>query len=395
MKGRSSFFVKTLSGNTLARAQMDRYGVPGTPPPLVMQGSADTSFASLDFASSPINRDLSPEDKIELFRKIVRIRRFEYGAQSQYQKEKMGGFLHLYIGQESVAVGATSLMGPNDHVITAYRCHAHALSVGMEMNECMAELFGKKTGCSKGKGGSMHFFDPEKNYWGGHGIVAGQTPLGLGLGYGLKYNDLEGCALCFLGDGAINQGAFHESLNLAALFEIPVVFIIENNGYSMGTSQHRSSAYRDCLAQRAEAYDMAWDLVNGEDLYELRAKIHIAMDRARKECRPTLLEVQTYRYYGHSIADANAKKYRTPEEIERYKTHHDPMRLWKKRLIDEGVLTEERAQEIETEAKAEVQAAVKFADESEPPTVADIQKDVYWETDHETAASQQGRHFFD
>jgi pyruvate dehydrogenase E1 component alpha subunit len=241
----------------------------------------------------------------------------------------------------------------------------------------------------------MHFFDPEKNYWGGHGIVAGQTPLGLGLGYGLKYNDLEGCALCFLGDGAINQGAFHESLNLAALFEIPVVFIIENNGYSMGTSQHRSSAYRDCLAQRAEAYDMAWDLVNGEDLYELRAKIHIAMDRARKECRPTLLEVQTYRYYGHSIADANAKKYRTPEEIERYKTHHDPMRLWKKRLIDEGVLTEERAQEIETEAKAEVQAAVKFADESEPPTVADIQKDVYWETDHETAASQQGRHFFD
>lgn len=360
-----------------------------------MQGSADTTFASLDFASSPINRDLSAEDKIALFRDIVRIRRFESQSLAQYQKEKMGGFLHLYIGQESVAVGTTSLMGPNDHVITAYRCHAHALAVGMNMNECMAELFGKKTGCSKGKGGSMHFFAPDKNYWGGHGIVAGQTPLGLGLGYGLKYNNLQGCALCFLGDGAINQGAFHESLNLAALFEIPVVFIIENNGYSMGTSQRRSSAYRDCLAQRAEAYDMAWDLVNGEDMYELRAKTHIAMDRARKECRPTLLEVQTYRYYGHSVADANAKKYRTPEEIEKYKTHHDPMRLWRQRLLDEGVLTEEKVAEIEKEAKAEVAAAIKFADESEPPAVSDIQNDVYWETDNNTEASKVGRHFFD
>jgi pyruvate dehydrogenase E1 component alpha subunit len=201
--------------------------------------------------------------------------------------------------------------------------------------------------------------------------------------------------LCFLGDGAVNQGAFHESLNLAALFEIPVVFVIENNGYSMGTSQRRSSAYRDCLAQRAEAYDMAWDLVNGEDIYETRAKTHIALDRARKESRPTLLEIQTYRYYGHSVADANAKKYRTPEEIERYKTNHDPLRLWKKRLLDEGVMTEEEAATIENDAKEEVKEAIKFAEEAPAPTVADLQQDVYWETDNETDASRQGRHFFD
>ena len=359
-----------------------------------MQGSPDTTFAALDFGSSPINRELTPEQKIGFYREMVRIRRFEHLSLGQYQRGKMGGFLHLYIGQESVAVGAASLCGENDHMITAYRDHGHALAVGMSMNECMAEMFGKKTGCSKGKGGSMHFFAPDKGFWGGHGIVAGQTPLGLGLGYGLKYKGLEGCALCFLGDGAINQGAFHESLNLAALFEVPVVFIIENNGYSMGTSQPRSSAYRECLAQRAEAYDMAWDLINGEDLYEVRAKAHIAMERARKEHLPTLLEVDTYRYYGHSVADANADKYRTPEEIEKYKTHHDPLRLWKKRIMDEGVMTDEQADQIEKEAKAEAAAAIKFADESPAPTIEEIQQDVYWEVDHGTEAGRTGRHFF-
>ena len=359
-----------------------------------MQGSADTNFAALDFATSPINRDLTPEQKIGFYRDMVRIRRFEHLSLSQYQRGKMGGFLHLYIGQESVAVGTVSLCGENDHLITAYRDHGHALAVGMGMNECMAEMFGKSTGCSKGKGGSMHFFAPDKNYWGGHGIVAGQTPLGLGLGYGLKYKGLEGAALCFLGDGAINQGAFHESLNLSALFEVPVVFIIENNGYSMGTSQQRSSAYGECLAQRAEAYDMAWDLINGEDLYEVRAKTHIAMERARKECLPTLLEVDTYRYYGHSVADANADKYRTPEEIKKYKTHHDPLRLWRQRIVDEGVMTEELGDQIDKEAKQEAAAAIKFAEESPPPTIDDIQQDVYWEVDHETEAGRTGRHFF-
>jgi pyruvate dehydrogenase E1 component alpha subunit len=240
----------------------------------------------------------------------------------------------------------------------------------------------------------MHFFAPDKNFWGGHGIVAGQTPLGLGLGYGLKYKGLEGCALCFLGDGAINQGAFHESLNIAALFGIPVVYVIENNGYSMGTSQKRSSAYKDCLAQRSEAYDMDWDVVNGEDFYEVRAKTHIAMERARKEHKPTILEIMTYRYYGHSVADANHKKYRSPEEIADYKKNHDPINLWRAKLIEEGILTEESAKTIDTEAKQEAAASTKFAEESPPPTIEDITNDVYWETDNNTEASQIGRHFF-
>ena len=349
---------------------------------------------TLDFSESKINQDLTVDDKIQFFRDMSRIRRFEQTALKFYNKGMMGGFLHLYIGQESVATGTIGLCQENDHVITAYRCHGHALSVGMDMNSCMAELYGKATGAAKGKGGSMHLFDPSKNFWGGHGIVAGQTPLGLGLAYGVKYQELAGCCLCYLGDGAINQGVFHESLNIAALFELPVIYIIENNGYSMGTSQSRSSAYKNCLAQRAEAYDMDWDLVNGEDLYEVRAKTHIAMERARNESKPTVLEIATYRYYGHSVADANAKKYRTPEEIEKYKTYHDPIRLWRRRLIEEAVFTDDEADAIDKEAKAEADASAVFAEQSASPTVESIFEDVYWETDNNTEASNTGRHFF-
>src|SRR6478735_1613376 len=252
----------------------------------------ETAVETRDFASAPINKALTPEDKTRLLREMLRIRRFEQESLRQYQGGKnMGGFLHLYIGQESVAVGACSLMGANDHVITAYRDHGHALAVGMSMNECMAELFGKATGCSKGKGGSMHFFAPDKNYWGGHGIVGGQTPLGTGIAYGLKYNGHKGSCMCFMGDGAINQGAYHESLNLAGLFDLPVIFIIENNGYSMGTSQCRSSAFKNSLAYRADGYNIVWDIIHGWDLYEMRAKLQIAIDRAHNESRPTVIEV--------------------------------------------------------------------------------------------------------
>jgi pyruvate dehydrogenase E1 component alpha subunit len=352
-------------------------------------------MSDLNFATSPINQSLTPERKIELYTQMVRIRRFEQVALANYQKPgRMGGFLHLYIGQESVAVGTLSLAGEHDHNITAYRCHAHALASGMSMNECMAEMFGKQTGCSKGKGGSMHFFAPDKNFWGGHGIVAGQTPLGLGLAYGLKYLGREGCCLCYLGDGAVNQGAFHESLNLAALFDIPVVYVIENNGYSMGTSQKRSSSYTGCLAQRAEGYAIEWDVIDGSDIYEVRAKTHIAMERARKEHKPTVLEIDTYRYYGHSVADANFKKYRTPEEIENYKKNHDPIHVFRSKLVAEGVLNDELIESINQRAKDEVEASVQFAEESPAPTIADIATDVYWETDNQTEASKIGHHFF-
>ncbi len=351
-------------------------------------------MSAFDFASSPINQSLTPERKIELYTQMVRIRRFEQASMKQYAADKMGGFLHLYIGQESVAVGTLSLCGEHDHNITAYRCHAHALASGMSMDECMAEMFGKQTGCSKGKGGSMHFFAPDKNFWGGHGIVAGQTPLGLGLAYGLKYLEREGCCLCFLGDGAVNQGAFHESLNIASLFGIPVVYVIENNGYSMGTSQERSSAFNGCLAQRAEAYAIEWDVVDGSDIYEVRAKANIAMERARKEHKPTVLEIDTYRYYGHSVADANHKVYRTPEDIQAYKDNHDPINVFRSKLLEEGVLNEELINKINAAAKEETAAAVKFAEDSPAPTIADISTDVYWETDNDTEASKIGHHFF-
>ena len=350
--------------------------------------------STIDHATAPINQQLSSEGKISILRDIVRIRRFEQAALKQYTAGKMGGFLHLYNGQESVAVGTISLAGESDHIITAYRDHGHALAVGMSMNECMAELYGKATGCSKGKGGSMHFFAPDKNYWGGHGIVAGQTPLGAGLAYGLKYQGLKGACLCYLGDGAINQGAYHESLNLAALFDLPVIYVIENNGYSMGTSQKRSSAFKSCLAERADGYNIAWDTVNGEDVYEVRAKTQVAMERAHEESRPTVLEISTYRYYGHSVADANSKKYRSPEEIKQYQEHHDPIVLWRKRLLEEGVLSEDQASEMDKEAKAEAKDAVKFAEESPFPEPKAILEDVYYEVDQGTEAGQTGKHFF-
>jgi pyruvate dehydrogenase E1 component alpha subunit len=346
------------------------------------------------FVEADINRRLTPEAKVCFLRDMYRIRRFEQSALKAYNAGKMGGFLHLYTGQEAVAVATMSLLGPNDHVITAYRDHGHALASGMEMGECMAELFGKATGASKGKGGSMHLFDPEKRYWGGHGIVAGQTPLGLGIAYALKYKGIAGCCLCYLGDGAVNQGAFHESLNLASLMSLPVVYIIENNGYSMGTSLARSSAFKQLLAERAEGYNIVWEHSSGENIYEMRVKTQAAITRAHEECRPTVLEIATYRYYGHSVADANARKYRSPEEIDHYKTNHDPLRLWQKRLIDEGHLTEEQAMALDLAARAEADAAVRFSDESPFPPESDIFADVYYEIDHPEGDVPRGTHFF-
>lgn len=346
------------------------------------------------FADAEINRQLAPGEKLRMLLDMFRIRRFEQTALQYYQAGQMGGFLHLYIGQESVAVGTLSVRGEDDQVIAGYRTHGHALAMGLSMNEGMAELFGKATGCSKGKGGSMHFFAPDKNYWGGHGIVSGQAPLGLGLAYALKYGGMKGCCLCYLGDGAVNQGVYHESLNLASLWSLPIIYIIENNRYSMGTSLERSSAYRSCLAARAEGYDIEWDMLNGEDIYEVRAGTWKAVERARQESRPSVLEIFTYRYYGHSVADANAKKYRRPEEIEKYRQLHDPLRLWQRTLLEEGVAFETQIAELDAAAKSEVAEAVKFAQKSPLPTEADILSDVYYEVDRQTLAGRTGEHFF-
>ena len=345
------------------------------------------------YSQDPVNASLSAEGKIHLYREMIRIRRFEERTLRIYQQGKIGGFLHLYIGQESVAVSIASLKGENDHVITAYRDHGIALAVGMSMNECMAELEGKFTGCSKGKGGSMHYFAPDKNYWGGHGIVAGQTPLGLGLAYALKYREVEGCCVCMMGEGAVNQGVFHESLNLASLWRIPVVYLIENNGYSMGTSQERSSA-KDILAQRAEAYNMGWHHGNGNSIYEARSILHKAMDDARKNQRPSIVELMTYRYRGHSMSDPD-KSYRTKEEIENYKKNKDPITLFEDTLKSEGVIDDETIKAIHQEATQEAENAAQFADKSPFPPAEELMTDIYWDTDNPGKAHAEGTFLFE
>lgn len=349
--------------------------------------------SSIDFSKSPANLSLSKEEKIELYDKMVRIRRFEERSLRSYQQGHIGGFLHLYIGQEAVAVGSVSMLGDDDHIITAYRDHGHALAVGMDFDECMAELYGKKTGCSKGKGGSMHFFAPDKNYWGGHGIVGGQTPLGLGIAYALKYKKKKGACLCFMGDGATNQGPFYESLNLASLWNLPVIYIIENNGYSMGTAESRHSA-GDPLARRGEAFDIDWSVTNGHDLYEVRQTIADALSSAHEKSRPSVLEIVTYRYRGHSVADPD-QTYRSKEEIEEYKTNKDPINLFQEKLLEEGNITQEEIKDIDSKAKGDADASAEFADASPFPEVTELMDDIYWETDNPNQKSSTGTMFFE
>ena len=344
-----------------------------------------------DFSGAPVNAALSAEERIKLYRLMVRIRRFEERSLRAYQAKKIGGFLHLYTGQEAVAVGCTSLMGKDDHVITAYRDHGHAIAVGMDMNPLMAELYGKATGCSKGKGGSMHFFDPARNFWGGHGVVGGQVPLGIGLAYALKYRGLGGACMTFMGDGAVNQGAVHEAYNLAALWELPAVFVIENNGYSMGTSQARSSAGE--LGERAASYGMAWGVCDGHDVYAVRAFMAEYLDLAREKSKPSVVEVRTYRYRGHSVADPD-NTYRSKAEVEEYRRTKDPIQVFQRILTREGVLDEALAAKIDAEARAEADLAADFAEASPFPGPADIQKDVYWEADNPSERASGGRLFF-
>ena len=346
-----------------------------------------------NFLDSAINQSLSSQEKIGLYDQMVRIRRFEERSLRAYQQGNIGGFLHLYIGQEAVAVGSVSVLGEDDHVITAYRDHGHAIAVGMNMDECMAELYGKKTGCSKGKGGSMHFFAPDKNFWGGHGIVGGQTPLGLGIAYAQKYFKKKGSCLCFMGDGATNQGPFYESLNLAALWELPVIYIIENNGYSMGTAEGRHSA-GEPLARRAEAFDINWKVAHGHDLYEVRNVVNEALEIAHKTNRTSVLETITYRSRGHSVADPD-QTYRSKEEIEEYKKNNDPIILFKNKLLNEGVLTEDKALEIDKLAKEESNASAEFAAASPYPDPEELMDDIYWETDNPNQRTSMGRIFFE
>ncbi len=312
------------------------------------------------------------------YESMLLMRRFEEKAGQLYGQQKIRGFCHLYIGQEACASGSISALTKDDKWITAYRCHAHPLGLGTDPGAVMAELFGKATGTTKGKGGSMHIFDKERNFAGGHGIVGAQVPMGLGLGFAEKYKGTKNLAICYMGDGAVRQGAVHEAMNLAMLFKTPVIFVIENNGYAMGTSVARTSNVTE-LYQIGEAYDMPSFPVDGMNVEAVHEAVSEAAERARRGDGPTLLEMRTYRYKGHSMSDP--QKYRTKEEVEEYK-QRDPIEQVLATIRENSLLTEEEIDAIIKKVKKQVDDAVKFAEESPWPDGQDAFKDVYVQEDY-------------
>lgn len=307
------------------------------------------------------------------YEQMYLMRRFEERAGQLYGMQKIKGFCHLYIGQEAVMAGAMTVLRPSDAMITAYRDHAHALAKGISANEVMAELYGKITGCSKGKGGSMHMFSKPHRFFGGHGIVGGQIPLGAGIAFAEKYLGTDNVCVCYMGDGAVRQGAFHEALNMAMTWELPVIFIIENNNYAMGTSVGRTSNVTH-LYKLGLAYDMPSSAVDGMS----PEAVHEAMDKAVQHARagngPTLLEMETYRYKGHSMSDP--AKYRTKEEVEAYKAK-DPVEIVKAKILASKFATEDDIKAINDRINKVVEDSVTFAENSPYPDASELYKDVY------------------
>src|SRR2546422_3000260 len=281
-----------------------------------------------------------------LFHQMLLIRRFEEKCAESYSLGKIGGFCHLYIGQEAVGVGAISALRPDDYVVTSYREHGQAIAKGISPNAVMAELYGKASGCSRGKGGSMHLFDTSVNFLGGHAIVGGQIPLATGLAFASKYRETDQVTLCFFGEAAANQGAFHESLNLAQLWKLPCIYVCENNQYGMGTSLERAMSVQS-IAQKACAYEIASEFVDGMDVMAMRHATKRAVERARKDYLPTLIEARTYRYMGHSMSDPG--NYRTRAEIEKYQ-ERDPIKLFAATLKENDIIDDRKIAEYEAES---------------------------------------------
>jgi len=316
-------------------------------------------------------------------RDMLLIREFENRCMQQYQDKKIGGFCHIYIGQEAVAVGCTAAVRPNDPIVTAYRDHGHALARGMAARHCMAEMFGKIGGCAKGKGGSMHMFDREHHLYGGHGIVGAQIPLGVGLSFACKYMDevIDGrpnsrVALAFLGDGALNQGAVHEAMNLAGLLDIPCVIICENNGYSMGTSIHRGTTMGHDIISKAIGYGIDGYVVDGMDVLSVYHDMSAIVEKCRRESRPAFVDMRCYRFKGHSMSDP--RKYRTPEEENQY-TSDDPIGRLKLHLEERGELPEAVLKEMQKEIRDEVRESIAWSEASPEPPMAELYHDVFVE----------------
>ena len=342
-------------------------------------------------ATSPNGARKMAEPDRESLHKMLELmligRRLEEKCAEAYALGKIGGFCHLYIGQEAVSIGAFAALRPDDYVITAYRDHVQALAKGMSARRIMAELYGRIDGGSKGKGGSMHLYDAEHNFMGGWGIVGGQVPLAIGFGWAAKYRKQDKVTLCFMGEAAVNQGAFHESLNMAALWKLPVIFIVENNRFGMGTAWERASSLYD-ISQKAHAYDMPSAVADGMNVLDMRAKVLEAVERARKDGTPTLIEARCHRFMGHSMSDPVHGVYRTKEEVEEAK-QRDPIRIYIDDLKDKGVITDDEVKALDQRAHEIVDDAAEFADKSPEPGIEELYTDVYANED------VHGRLFFD
>ncbi|MCB1023314.1 MAG: pyruvate dehydrogenase (acetyl-transferring) E1 component subunit alpha [Acidobacteria bacterium] len=320
-------------------------------------------------------KKLDKEVLREMLYEMVLGRVFEQKAAEVYRIGKIGGFCHLYIGQEAISVGTQLLLDERDQVITSYRDHVQAMVQGITPEAVMAELYGKAGGNVGGKGGSMHMFSKEKNFFGGHGIVGGQIGVGTGMAFAQKYKETGGVTLCFFGEAAVNQGIFHESLNMAELWDLPIIYICENNRYGMGTSQERAMSISS-IAKKAEGYGMAGEFVDGMDIMAVRDATMRAIKLAREESRPTLLEIRAYRFMGHSMSDPG--KYRTTEEVKKYQ-ERDPIALFQDSLRDAKVFTDKDFDEILEQAKAKTAEAVEFAENSPYPDEAELMTDVFAE----------------
>jgi pyruvate dehydrogenase E1 component alpha subunit len=314
----------------------------------------------------------------ELLYSMLLQRRFEERTAEMYAIGKIGGFCHLYIGQEAISTGTIQQLRPDDYIITTYRDHGQALARGMTPRAVMAELFGRQDGCARGKGGSMHMFDRQLGFLGGHGIVGAHIPIAAGVGFAIKYRGGDQVITCFMGEAAVNNGAFHEALNMAALWKLPCIFIIENNRYGMGTAIERASAIND-IYKRGASYDMPRDVVDGQDVHAVREHIGKAIERARRDSSPTLLEIRTYRFMGHSMSDAVSGTYRTKEELEEY-LKRDPITLLRTRMEEAGEITADEVTQMDDDIKQVVQDAIDFADASPELPLEALMEDVLVET---------------
>jgi len=325
-----------------------------------------------------VQTQFDKQQYLEWYESMLLQRKFEEKAGQLYGMQKIRGFCHLYIGQEAVSAGIMSALRPDDNLITAYRDHGLALAKGMTANECMAELYGKATGCTGGKGGSMHFFSKEKRFFGGHGIVGGQIGLGAGIAFADYYNENDRVTVCMFGDGAARQGILHETYNMAMLWNLPVIFICENNFYAMGTSVERTSKVLD-ISKMADSFDMPAETVDGMDPEAVHVAMEKAVTRAREKGGPTFLEIRTYRYRGHSMSDP--AKYRTKEEEAKYK-EQDPIQFVLNRIEDKKFATEEEIEAINEKVKKEIDECVKFAEESPWPDISELYNHIYVQEDY-------------